>query len=192
MAFVYVIAALAASTAHYMAFWVPWHSILLFAVLVAPVAWANPKSRWAVGVYIPAVLLVQIFKASFHPDYLWVSFAAYWVAFSALILKLKSSPVIVSLHVFSALSYFAGKMAGAEFSATSTGFPYLLSANIFAIIAILYAGWLGGISIRNMGTHSRTWGLVRYLGWGGGDSYRNHRGALDNEEAQKVGGSDGR
>lgn len=190
MAIAYVIAALAVSVAHYAAFWVPWHSILLFAVLVAPVAWASPKSRWAVGVYIPAILLVQLLKGSIPVDYLWVSFAGYWSLFCFVIYRLGSSAVLTSLFIMSSFPYFMGRMMGAEFSAESTGFPYLLASNVFAIIAILVAGMQGANHIRNTSSSYRHSGSS----WMGFYFGRNYRASGDYplskmDTPPKVGGS---
>ena len=82
----YVIACLAASLVVYGAFMVPWVSIMLLAVLLLPVTLGSVKSRWAVGLYIPAVLLVQLFKFEDAPDpLLWISFAGFWVGMAALL-----------------------------------------------------------------------------------------------------------
>lgn len=182
----YVIACLAASLVVYGAFMVPWVSIMLLAVLLLPVTLGSVKSRWAVGLYIPAVLLVQLFKFEDAPDpLLWISFAGFWVGMAALLRWLGAHHFCITMYTLSGLSYFFGRMAGAEFSATSTGFPYLLAANIFAIIAILYAGWRGGIpSFTNMGAHLRVFRMAD-------GSFLSHRNSVAylsgiKKEAPKV------
>jgi hypothetical protein len=130
---------------------------MLLAALVLPVTWPNPKSKWAVGLYIPAVLFVQLFPKYIDPYDLWIAFAVFWVGFATVQRALGSYVIPMACYTLSGLTYFFGWVAGAEFSATYTGYPYLLAANIFAIVAILYAGWRGGILIGDMGVFRGAW-----------------------------------
>ena len=139
-----------------------WLSMVVLAALLLPMVWPHKSSRVALISIFATLLFVQVWIASDMGGATWLAFSATWISLATFLFKKcdKDMFVTVCFCILSALTYFFGRTSGAEFSATSTGFPYLLAANIFAIIAILYAGWRGGISLQHMGTTGRIFGMV--------------------------------
>jgi hypothetical protein len=171
-----------------------WVSIALLAVLLAPVTFPDPRAKWLCGVYVFTVLLVQVYP---HDNWAWVSFGATWAAAAAFLASRNTYAISTLAIVCASLSYLAGRVAGADFSATYTGFPYLLSGNIFAIIAILYAGWRGGTLIDSQDVDSAN---LR-VGWLGHNSFRYFGRGCDLRSREKdsaqgfqkeIGASDGK
>ena len=183
MRYAYIIASVLAGLCVYLGFGVAWWGISVMALLFLPAVWLDRPSRVAVGVYIPAVLLVQLFKLPGFEPFIWLAFGATWV-YVAWVVARAGAMAPAFLYLMSAMCYPTGRIiTNVEFSASNAGFPYLLAANIFAILALVVAGLRGAFITRNIGTYGGV-GLGRYIGF----SLRAIMRLMGFEVSKKTGG----
>lgn len=147
MRFAYIGICFAACCGVYVLSGVAWSAMVLLSILLLAIAWHDRKSR-AVLMYIGAALLfVQLWMMAGLGESTWIAFFATWVAVSWAMWRrsgVHNWPSI-ALCVFSALAYLFGRISGADFAPTPTGFPYLLAGNVFVILAIVVAGARGAL-----------------------------------------------
>jgi|GEM_PF-6132144 len=163
----YVIVSFAISVYVFLNTGIAWSSMVLLAGLLLPMVWASKQNRWALIVMVGALLLVQTYRAGSIGDFIWLAFFATWVCVGIILHRWLGASWPALFCVFSSFSYLFGKLTGSEFNPETTGFPYMLSGNLFVIMAILIAGWRGGLHVENTGAH-RSGGL----GYSGGYSPR--------------------
>lgn len=159
MRLAYIIACFSISVFAFLNTGVAWSSMVLLAGLLLPMVWASKKNSWALIVMIGALLLVQTYRVGDLGDLIWLAFFATWVCVGVVLHRYLKTSWTALFCVFSSFSYLFGKLSGAEFNPETTGFPYMLSGNVFVILAILIAGWRGGLHVKNTDAH-RSGGLV--------------------------------